>query len=126
MFNFFKSNDDYRDLTVYVVDDDPDMLSFLVHHFSKKWRIEVKTFDCVKKVVSAIKEAHVLPSLIISDIKLPEQSGLVLQNIVGDIPIIFITSLDGENIEDEKYTIIGKPINKKHFDELIQKKLAIT
>lgn len=125
MFEIFKKKENVRDITIYLVDDDPDMINFLKLHLEKKWDFDVETFDCVKKVEDAITNTQVLPNLIISDIKLPEKSGLHLHHFAKNVPIIFITALGGDDIEDENYTIIGKPIDKAHLDELIREKLKI-
>lgn len=125
MFNLFRLFGKFKreKKTVFLVDDDIDMIRFLENHLNSQWDFEIRSFDCVKKVVDEVEQKNVLPDLIISDIKMPEKSGLELHRLFLKTSIIFVTALDGSDIEDSEYTIISKPINKKQLDLLIASKL---
>lgn len=133
MFDFFKKKEEtldeldknIKDISVYLVDDDPDIITFLKRHIEKRWGFAVSTFKSVQEVTDEIKSSKVLPNLVISDVRMPDKSGLSLHFALKDTPIIFITALGGDDIEDSEYTIIGKPISKNHLDELIVEKLQL-
>lgn len=60
-----------------------------------------------RKVVSEVRRLH--PDLVLMDVKLPRTSGLAvarnLRRFLGDIPILFISSLAEQCVRDEAYNV---------------------
>ncbi len=93
---------------VYIVDDHRFFvagLSSLINHDSA---MEVcGSAPDGRKVVSEVRRLH--PDLVLMDIKLPRTSGLVvarnIRKFLGDIPILFISSLAEPRLREEAVSI---------------------
>jgi two-component system KDP operon response regulator KdpE len=81
---------------ILVVDDDPDVLQLLVHTFSLA-DAQVLVANCGEE---ALRQFYVhRPDLIVLDVKMPDMDGWqVCLRIceLSDVPIIFLTALDGD------------------------------
>lgn len=94
-----------NDITVMVIEDDPDMMEQIKAELSTYFKVEAfmngKTgFDNIKKI---------MPALLISDIMLPEMSGYeIVSNMKADpetqdIPVIMLTAFDDANHKLKAY-----------------------
>ncbi len=108
---------------ILIIEDDHELTDYLINYFSKSYRVTV-AYNGEKGLNKAKEE---MPDLIISDVMLPEKSGLQLCDVLktsietSHIPIILITArADEENIR-EGYQhgadlYITKPFNVKILD----------
>jgi two-component system response regulator HydG len=80
---------------VVVVDDDPAMRSLLVDFF-KNENYKVESFQNGKEALSALSHAQINVDVVVSDINMPEMSGLdftaKFQKFHPEIPVILITA----------------------------------
>lgn len=112
-----------KELTILIVEDNPDLLHYLVEKFSVHYEV-----DFEENGNNALSKAfELVPDLIISDVLLPGQSGKQLtEKLKSDIrtshiPIILLTaqgSLENQisGIESKADLYITKPFN---FDYLL-------
>lgn len=107
-----------KDLSILIVEDNPDLLHYLVEKFSSQFEVEFE--DNGNSAVS--KAFEMVPDLIISDVLLPGQSGKQLsERLKGDIrtshiPIILLTaqgSLEHQisGMQSKADLYITKPFN---------------
>lgn len=88
--------------TILVVDDTPEKLSILGELFSAHFRVRVANSGA-RALVSALREP--LPDLILLDVLMPDMDGfavleaLRVQPLTKDIPVIFVTSMEGPAAE---------------------------
>lgn len=101
-----------------IVDDEQDIL-VLFHDYLQTKGFKVKTFQ---NPVEALTEFQFTPfsySLIISDIRMPQMSGIEFIKKIGkinkDVKVIFMTAFD---IEMEK-------IRQKNMSELLKKPVSL-
>jgi signal transduction histidine kinase/DNA-binding response OmpR family regulator len=86
--------------TVLIVDDTPDMLSFIVSIFAKQFKV-VTAKDGHEGILAA---NECLPDLIISDVMMPKLDGFEFlaqiksNELTGHIPVLLLTA----NMSDEK------------------------
>jgi DNA-binding NarL/FixJ family response regulator len=93
---------------VYIVDDHRFFvagLSSLINHASD---MEVcGSAPDGRKVVSEVRRLH--PDLVLMDVKLPRTSGLAvarnLRRFLGDVPILFISSLAEQGVREEAHNV---------------------
>ncbi|GEM_PF-6274656 len=102
-------------LNVWVLDDDDDFLPLIEKWLHKNFECQVTCFDNVEEFDKELYVVDVAPDLILMDIRLKHANGLKLANEVHslfkDVPIIHLTALDGDPIIEDKYVILGKPID---------------
>jgi signal transduction histidine kinase/ligand-binding sensor domain-containing protein/DNA-binding response OmpR family regulator len=105
---------------ILIVEDNPDVRQYLKNILSPYFRIETAA-NGVKGVELA---SATLPSLILSDVMMPEMDGFkfckkVKENfLTSHIPVILLTALEGneskvEGIEQGADAFISKPFDKK-------------
>lgn len=104
-------------LRIWILDDDEDFLLLIDKWLKKNYDCEVTSFNTVESFDQELYRVNLVPDLILMDIRLKDANGLKVANEVHslfqNVPIIHLTNLDGEPIIEEKYTILGKPINDK-------------
>jgi len=106
---------------VFIVDDEPEILEILKETIESE-SISIQTFNNPKEALS--KLAQLNPSAILSDMKMPEMSGLELlkeiKKLKPELPVIFVSGyLTKENlIEAMKLGLFGV-IEKPFKDTLI-------
>lgn len=113
--------------TILVVEDNPDMQSYLKKHLSNKWKV-LQANDGKQGLEIAQQQD---PDLIVCDVMMPEMDGVELTRQLKEtfntshIPIIFLTasSLDEQKIEGistgaEAY--ITKPFNMVYLQKRIE------
>lgn len=116
-------------LRIWVLDDDEDFLPLIDKWLIKNYDCEVKCFANVEDFDKELYLADIAPDLILMDIRLKDANGLRVANEVHslfkDVPIIHLTALDGDPIIEDKYVILGKPIDdhllKRSISQLIKK-----
>lgn len=93
---------------VYIVDDHRFFVAGLSSLINHDTSMEVcGSAPDGRKVVSEVRRLH--PDLVLMDVKLPRTSGLVvarnIRKFLGDIPILFISSLTEPRIREEAGSI---------------------
>ncbi len=111
--------------TIYLIDDDQDILETYEDFIDESFKeIHVKKFTNIKDAVNQLAEEAFLPSLIVCDIRLPDESGLKIFDLLEEkhyhVPVHHISGLGGEDIHTEKYHILSKPISSHDFISSIQ------
>ncbi|MBF0360082.1 MAG: response regulator [Oligoflexia bacterium] len=104
-------------LHAYIIDDEKDVLEVVELMLEEHFDCKVKKFTSIAQAIKSLKKEKVVPDIIISDVKIPNENGLALKNIleentIPNIPIIFITGLNGDDIIEEDLVMLSKPINK--------------
>jgi signal transduction histidine kinase/ligand-binding sensor domain-containing protein/DNA-binding response OmpR family regulator len=115
------------DSRILIIEDDHELADYLVEFFSKKYRVTI-AYNGKKGLKMARDE---MPELIISDVMLPEMSGLQLCDALkaspetGHIPIVLITAQATEENINEGYQhgadlYITKPFSIKVLDAQVK------
>lgn len=115
------------DSQILIIEDDHELADYLVEYFGKKYRVGI-AYNGVKGLKMAREE---MPELIISDVMLPEMSGLQLCDALkttietSHIPIILITAQATEENINEGYRhgadlYITKPFSIKVLDAQVK------
>ena len=112
---------------IMIVDDEPDILDLLQGYLeSKGWKI--KAFIGPGLALSSIMMNPKLYSLILTDIRMPEMSGIEfvkrVKNIDNDIKIIFMTAFETEIDELRELSDVEplkKPIGLETLVSLIKR-----
>ena len=118
--------------TLLIVEDNEDIRNYLSEGLSKLYN--VKTADNGKTGLQMCKE--LLPDLVITDIMMPEMSGIEMSKIIKEdietchIPIIMLTAKSSEEqriegLETGADSYIPKPFNPKHLLVRIKKLLEL-
>lgn len=108
--------------TILVAEDDPDLRSYLAKQLGKRYK--VVAVDNGRKALETVKNQDV--SLIVSDVVMPEMTGLELCSIIksdvanSDIPIILLTAKATltdkiEGLEKGADAYIEKPFSMSHL-----------
>lgn len=115
---------------VHIIDDDQSMLK-LLRALMESVKLDVKTYSSAQEFLS--KEEGEIFGCILCDIRMPEISGLELQDKINKLgtnaPIIFLTgyadvSIAVESMKKGAFNFIEKPFNNQQLIECVQK--AIT
>lgn len=120
---------------ILVVDDEPDVISYLCSLLSDNGYATVSAKDGKEGMAVAKKE---MPDLVCLDISMPEESGVrMLRNIQGDkatanIPVVIVSGVDPrfeDFIKTRKQVTppagyFEKPIDRDKFIETIRKILG--
>ena len=121
------NNNDNKDkplARLIVVDDDPDLAQvFSIGLLMNGFLVDVFTNpeEALQNVQSNSKDYY---SLVLSDIRMPEMSGIQLARKVNDInPSIKIVLMTAYEIKDNKFSKVFPSI---HVDGFIQKPISIT
>ena len=115
-----ESSDNYKNNTIYIVEDNYDMRTMLYDVLSSYYKIKI--FEEAESCITALNDFW--PDLIISDVQMPGMSGFELCKYVKSdinltqIPFILLTALSKENTKFHGYKIgadayIIKPFNFK-------------
>ncbi|NDV82122.1 two-component regulator propeller domain-containing protein [Bacteroides sp. 51] len=109
--------------TILIVEDDPDVRSYLINNFQDVARVEKATNG--KEALEVINEKEV--DLMITDLMMPVMDGMVLtktikQNIkTSHIPVIMLTAKSGEEDKYEGFVAGADSYIQKPFDISILK-----
>lgn len=108
---------------VLIVDDSSDVRVMLRHLLEKKFKAEWFEADSGNSSIKRLSEVHF--SLIISDLNMPNGSGLVLYEYLENkhipIPLIFFTAEALENLEKPVLGAVLKAIvPKTRFADLVK------
>lgn len=117
--------------SVWVVDDDQSIRFVLEKAFSRQ-QLNVRSFDRVHDVLSAFESTSrsELPRVLVSDIRMPEGSGIELLSVVKEkyphIPVIIMTAysdLDStvSAFQGGAFEYVSKPFDLNHVVELVQR-----
>jgi DNA-binding NtrC family response regulator len=83
------------DLSVYIIDDDPEILTLLKKVFVLE-NYQVQTFLSALSVLEKLERGAQAPNLIICDLRLPDLDGMTflerLKKIHHSIPVVFVTA----------------------------------
>lgn len=117
--------------TVYAVDDDPLVLSFLTQVLTKE-NLPVQTYACAEDFLNSYSPAH--PGCILVDILMPGLNGLELQEALqtqGNFtPIIFLSGADTvhfavEALKSGAIDFLEKPITAKELLPTVEKAMKL-
>ncbi len=112
---------------ILIVEDDPDMSSYLANHFSD---YKLLIADNGKTAFKKAKES--LPDIIISDIMMPEMNGIELckavkkEYLTSHIPVILLTAKAAIDEKIEGMEVAGadayveKPFNAEYLSVLVR------
>ncbi|MCR9203359.1 MAG: response regulator [Halobacteriovoraceae bacterium] len=100
---------------IYLIDDEKDVLSVYAEILEDGLQgYSVKKFTSLFKALESLEKEKLPPRLIICDIRLKDENGLRIKQLLAGnlarIPVIHLTGLGGEDIKDENYHILSKPI----------------
>src|SRR5437773_11911964 len=127
--------DDYRPLQgelvkpVWIVDDDRSIRWVLEKALAREG-IAYKTFASAREVLQALQQSQ--PQVLVSDIRMPGESGLTLLNNVRErfphVPVIIMTAysdLDSavSAFQGGAYEYLPKPFDVDHAIELVRRAL---
>ena len=123
----FSKNETY-DYEFYVIDDVKEQTKVVEAILKKTFKAKVTLFQKPEKLIKALESSKTRPDLIISDQKMPKMSGLELRNVVKEkgfeIPFIFITTAEGEEITEGDTIILSKPINVRKLEQFVRQSLV--
>ena len=105
---------------IVVVDDNPDILSFIKLNLQDQY--EILTATCGNDALSLITE--ICPDLVVTDVMMPDMDGMELCRIIKDnemtshIPVIMLTAKGGDAAQEEGFkagadTYVTKPFSIK-------------
>jgi len=112
---------------ILIVDDEPDMLSMLKLIFEKKLDCEVYTAHSGLIALEQLK--HYRPSVVVSDIKMPDFDGLeLLTRISAYDPTVSTVIMTGfgsidmavQALKDGAYDFLQKPFSKDHIVRVVK------
>lgn len=114
----FQENCDQEQPLILLIDDNEDILDFLVHQLKDKFRV-IKAFDGEQGWNIIQNE---LPDIVISDVMMPNIDGASLSSLIkknentAHIPILLLTALGSENdmlvgMQSGADDYLTKPIN---------------
>ena len=115
---------------ILIADDDPSILKLIEHHLSLEG-YEITTAEDGFNALEKIQKSQF--DLIISDIMMPNLSGLSLLSISKEfqvnVPIIFISSLNKGDIISKSLRLgmdsfMAKPVDLKELSERIKRMIA--
>jgi len=114
---------------ILVVDDDPDMRAVLRKHLSGAG-YEVAEAESADDARARLAER--LPDLIVSDINMPQTSGVEFvaslreDSALSRVPVIYLTSLETNTelvVNTLGYPLLSKPLNPPELLALIKRQL---
>jgi FixJ family two-component response regulator len=119
MFNFFKKNG--KEYYFYALDDEADVLEIIVDLIETTFPCKVKQFSNMKDLIAELKKSTLRPDLIFSDVRLGNESGWHLKDMLSDlgydIPILYITGLSGKEGFLNGFCSINKPVSKESLEK---------
>ncbi len=118
---WFVSN---KKITIAVIDDDVSILVLLEAYLEDEYRI--LTFESGREAIAGLLGKQV--DLVISDLNMPELDGLqlrkALQGDLGNIPFIFLTGENSDNLHRLAIDdVLHKPIKKQDLIQSIERVL---
>ncbi|MDH6305149.1 signal transduction histidine kinase/ligand-binding sensor domain-containing protein/DNA-binding response OmpR family regulator [Parabacteroides sp. PF5-5] len=118
--------------TILLVEDDPDMRLYIRKVLEDSYHIQEASNG-----KGGLKKAHsLMPDLIITDVMMPEMSGLELCSLLktdpdtSHIPVIILTAKDGtenlmEGLETGADSYISKPFELRHLKIRVEKLIEL-
>lgn len=104
-----------------IVDDEPDILNLFNDYLQTKG-LKVRTYVDALQALSEIEVNHSSYSLIITDIRMPQMTGIEfierVREINRDIKVIFMTAFDIEKEkikEANKTELLRKPVSLENL-----------
>jgi CheY-like chemotaxis protein len=116
------------DPLVLIVDDNPETLNLLAHALASD-HIAVKQATSVLKAIEALYDGTPRPSVIITDLMMPQTTGWdLLKHLRGEealrhIPVIILTGADPGEADALADVVLRKPIDPL---ELVQTVRSLT
>ncbi|MFP4162823.1 MAG: response regulator [Chitinispirillaceae bacterium] len=110
-------------VSIMLVDDSPSSLTILKLLLSKAGIGNIKDYTSPKKALACIQQGNI-PSLIVTDFKMPEMNGIQFLEVVSalypELPAVIVTG-DSTGIRSEsgKFTVIEKGCSD-FFKQLIE------
>ena len=113
---------DNKRINILVVDDEPNLLEIYTFKLEKSG-YEVITADSAESALSLLKNPDQQINLIITDLQLPEGSGVSVAEwgIEHNLPVIIATAYGKTSKFDipEKAQILNKPFNLKDLTDVL-------
>jgi CheY-like chemotaxis protein len=119
---------------IVIIDDDSDDQETLKEIFKElKIKNEISSFNLPSKALEYLKQTHIKPFMIISDINMPEINGFELRELIRKdsalenrcIPYLFISTDTSEASVVQAYLhsiqgIFQKPVSYNKWKEMIR------
>jgi CheY-like chemotaxis protein len=113
---------------ILVVDDEPDVRTFLTAVLKKAGYETLEAADG-RQAFTIVEREH--PALVILDLQMPNQTGtdfyrrLVKHGDLGETPIIVVSGLAGRHLAvREPFAVFDKPIDPDEFIATVERALA--
>ena len=110
---------------IMIVDDEPDILNLYMDYLQMEG-LKVRTFEDPIQALSEIKINHSSYCMIVSDIRMPQMSGIEfikrVNKIDSELDVIFMTAFDLEHDkikEVDKAEFLKKPVKLENLRECI-------
>jgi len=110
---------------IMIVDDEADILNLYMDYLQMEG-LKVRTFEDPIQALSEIKINHSSYCMIVSDIRMPQMSGIEfikrVNKIDSELDVIFMTAFDLEHDkikEVEKAEFLKKPVKLENLRECI-------
>jgi len=114
---------------IYIVDDSPDMAKLMARMTQKFIKCKVEVFTNPEKALDSLINGKIKPELVISDLIMPELSGLQLKakaiEAGSKVPFLFLTAADGKDITSGDNIILSKPIDPYKLERYIKRIIKI-
>lgn len=125
-------NNDFEKKLIYIIDDEPDICSFLKDSIELNLNINVKTFTLSNDVLLEIQKGNI-PNLIVTDLRMPVMGGMILLEKIRalklDKPAIILSGYADKqdaikSLNLKVNYILDKPITIDEFIFSVTKSLA--
>lgn len=114
--------------TVLVVDDEPDVRTFLIAVLKKRGHQTLSAADG-REAFEVLQRER--PDLVILDLQMPNQTGtdffrrLTKDKELGQTPVIVVSGLAGRHLAfKQPVAVFDKPIDPDEFGEVVDKTLG--
>lgn len=118
-----------RKIKIFLIDDIDDVLEVMEMQLHRVIDCEVHCFNNHQKVLDALNSGE-MPDLFFSDINMPDGHGEIWGNALKEqginVPFIYYTGYDEDEINGSDSLILSKPIEDDHLLHVIQQALKIT
>ena len=120
--------------SVVIIDDDNELRQMLHDHL-KLQGLNVVSFDGAQKAVVSLHSGQIVPSVVITDLMMPDISGLELIKRIRakyhHVPIIMITAFGSietavDAMKKGAFDYITKPFKLSDFDAVLKRALQIS
>lgn len=117
-----------RKLKIFLIDDIDDVLEVMEMQLHRIIDCEVHCFNGHQKVLDALNQGNI-PDLFFSDINMPDGHGEIWGNALKaqgiNVPFIYYTGFDEDELGEGDSIILSKPIPDEHLLQVIKEVMNI-